>query len=200
MAYLYVLLCALLMLADYYLTLWGSVLSKSSGHAQIFVNEHYELNPQWQTDVTRLRWVNPQFLVRAAIVLIALIILAAVSQLDPLFRPIFEFFVGLFLGMYAVLDGRHLYNILVFRYMAKHPDYVVGQVKLDYLLSLQISQYQLVTILLPLLVVVIAAPSFLGVGALLGLLRLEISFINWSRKARTHKSSQFGPKEEKIGT
>src|SRR5262245_6019846 len=52
-----VLLVPVLMVLDYYLTLYGAHLAEQS-YRRHFKTEHYELNPIWQRAVARRRWIN----------------------------------------------------------------------------------------------------------------------------------------------
>ncbi len=191
--FLVVPLVVLLMLLDYYLTLYGRYLAERSGHSRIFVYEQYELNPDWQRDIAQMRRFNPRHLIRVLIIALAFGVLAWLALLEPLIGLVFETLAGFIILIYAVVLGRHVNNILLFRYIERHTELISGEVRVKQLLLVRMSQFQLVTVLFPLLAVVIVSPSFFGIGALLGLARMMFLFMGWSRKPLQTK-----PKTEAV--
>ena len=62
-----VILVPAFMLADYFLTLAGAVL-RDRKYSDHFKTEHYEMNPLWQKDVARKKWLNPRHIVLVVVV------------------------------------------------------------------------------------------------------------------------------------
>ena len=76
-----VLFVPVLMLLDYYLTLYGAHLAEQS-YRRHFKTEHYELNPIWQSAVSRRHWINLRHLACVVVVASTLVFLAEVLEVE----------------------------------------------------------------------------------------------------------------------
>ncbi len=192
MHFLVILCIPLLMLADYYLTLYGARLRQLSGYGQFFGNEEYELNPNFQADISNFRRLSRRHLIAVLFMLFALALFAALSNTDPIVNALFELFMGYLFVLYLTIIGKHLQNLLTFRYLQSHPTEVNGQVSINYFMSLKLSQYQLVTVLLPLLIVAWVTQSLFAIGGVCGLLGLTVYHNLWGRlyRARMHRQAR----------
>ena len=102
----------LLMVADYTLTILGARES-AAVYREHFVLASYEMNPLWRKSVDEIRWFNPRHF---AIVCLVTLLLVLVDQVAPAELPI-EFFLGGVFGAWGMVFGRHVANLLLFRYL-----------------------------------------------------------------------------------
>lgn len=178
-----VLLVPVLMVLDYYLTLYGAHLAEQS-YRRHFKTEHYELNPIWQRAVARRRWINLWHLACVLLVGGALVFLAEVPEPEnELLNPL----LGFILTFNGLVLGRHLSNILTFLHLARRPDEVVGEVRLSHSFVISLSIYQLLTVGLPIIFVAIFSPSgfvYGAVAAVLAIAGLQTLWLVRSRKIR----------------
>lgn len=159
-----VLLLPLLMLSDYFLTVLGAAQSEK-GYRNHFRMQHYELNPLWQQSISRKKWFNPRHIALTAIVSCGT---AGLLEVGDLTEPVAEAILGCLLVFFAMLVGRHLSNILVFRRFAKRPDEVSGQVSMAHSLMLAISAYQFLVAAVPLALLAVLSPTPFTLGAAVG--------------------------------
>lgn len=190
MHFLAVLIVPLLMLADYYLTLWGAIQRERSGYARFFVIENYELNPTFQADIAKRRWVNPRHLL--IVLLLTVFLLTFTFLMDATQAPtlIFDLFMGFIYTLYLVLIGAHTANLLTFRYVQTNSLQLTGEVRMGPELTVTQSQNQILIVLLPLVVMAIVTQSFFVIGGVLGVLRMIISLMLWKRRARLKARQQ----------
>ncbi len=125
-----------LMLADYTLTILGAKES-AAVYRKHFVLGSYELNPLWRKSVDQIRWFNPRHFSLVCLVT-ALLIIVDQSVLPE--WPI-ELGLGMLFGAWGMLCGRHLTNLLIFRFLKRNPEQVSGQVNLSMQLTLKMSQF-----------------------------------------------------------
>src|SRR5215469_12151335 len=144
-----------LMLADYFLTVWGAILNEKK-YGQHFKIEHYELNPIWQKAIARKRWFNLKHLANVA-VFTAFCFFWSYSWTDNN-SDFFGGFFGFMIILEAGIIGTHVTNILIFSYLIRHPGSVSGEIKMNHPLMLYMSQFRLVSLLLVLIVIAIFSP------------------------------------------
>jgi hypothetical protein len=171
-----VLIIPVFMLIDYYLTILGAVLYKRDygNHVKL---PQYELNPIWQKDINRRRFFNTRFL---GIVLGVTVISVYISQTaTPLLVGSLQFPFGMILAIYAIIIGRHLGNILTFRFVSMNPDSVDGQVRFSQEMSLKVSQYNILAVLFPLVLAATIARNTMVNGALTGVILLGLVHYFW---------------------
>ena len=178
-----VLFVPVLMVLDYYLTLYGAHLAEQS-YRRHFKTEHYELNPIWQSAVARRHWINLRHLALVVLMGGILVLLAEVLELESEFlNPL----LGFVLTSYGVLLGRHLSNILTFAHLTRCPEEVVGEVRLSQSFVISLSIYQLLAVGLPIIFVAIFSPSGFVFGAVTAVLTIGSVKTLWlvrSRKTR----------------
>ena len=162
-------------LADYFLTLAGTVLEdkKFGNH---FKTEHYELNPVWQSVVAEKKWFNPKHLLLTIIEIIAIVFIIEFSDMP---ETLVDVVLGFFLVGYGILIGRHLNNILTFLHVLRKPGDISGQVSITHVLSLSMSMYKQVVVLLPLVLILLFAPSPFMVGATLACVAQMLIHVLW---------------------
>ena len=163
----------LLMLTDYALTILGAKWGEA--YRRHFVTPTYELNPRWRESVARGQWVNPRHLLRVGLSALLLWLLEGRMPSAG-----FAVLLGVGYGIFGALIGRHLGNLLLFRYLNRHLDEISGQVNLALPLVLKISQAHYLGMLLPFVFLAALAPSPYALGFLLGLLGLILVHGKWA--------------------
>lgn len=169
----------ILMLVDYALTILGAKFS-AVVYRNHFMTPTYELNPLWRKSVDQIRWFNPRHI--AAVALITAF-LAIVDQSLP--YDSFKLPLGILLGAFGSVCGRHLTNLMLFSYLNRHPHEISGQVHLSLNLILKISQFTYIG-LVPIFAIVVAlVPNLYTVGVLLGILAVVFAHFVWGLSAKT---------------
>jgi hypothetical protein len=169
----------ILMLADYALTILGAK-SSAAVYRKHFLMPSYELNPLWRRSVDQVRWFNPR---HTALVVLLTAILVLLDQAAEVPDSILELLIGMLLGAFGSVCGRHLTNLLLFGYLNRHPEEISGQVRLSMILILKISQFTYIG-LIPIFGMVVAlVPNAYTAGVLLGLLSIVFGHSRWARKA-----------------
>lgn len=177
-------------MADYFLTIWGAILSEKK-YRQHFKIEHYELNPVWQKHIAQKQWVNPKFLlITAAIFLFCFFWSFCWSDGDFVSEGLFGYFVIL----WANIIGRHLSNILTFVYMERHPESITGEISMDHVLMLKMAQFRSLGLVVVLTSIVIFSPTPFVIGGLCSAVVLMITESRWIAKARSKKKKMEMPK------
>ena len=180
-----IILLPVFMFADYFLTLAGAVL-RDKKYGVHFKTEHYELNPLWQKHVAQRKWFNPRHIVLTVVVSAALVILGESAEIPESFL---EALLGCVLMSFALVIGRHLSNLLIFRYMIRKPDEISGQVTMTHALLLSLSFYQNLATLVPLALIVVFSPSPFVIGAYCGAALLTVAHWRWIGKHRKQVSA-----------
>lgn len=170
-----------LMLSDYYLTLLGEKLRQRSQPHRLLRIESYELNPFFQKDVARLRWINWRHLSLTILFTLLMAFLATgyVYQVSPV--P-FIGITGYYAVFYGVVIGRHINSILVFADALNNPQPGIDQIPteqkpiLSIEESIKLTQMSNVALLPPFgLAAVLTRSEFMigGFGAILMLLAVH---------------------------
>jgi len=175
----------ILMLSDYYLTLIGNIYKKKK-YGEHFITETYELNPIWRKDVDNPKWINYKHLL-AVISITAYFYLISEFLDQPLY---YQFMIGFFYVSFGMINGRHLNNYFLFKYIIKHPNEITGKLYLDHLLVLKMSQFQLMVMTVPLILLTFLEPNVYLFGGLFGCLVLYITHFSWIRKHKRHLAKQ----------
>ena len=177
------------MLVDYFLTLAGAV-QREKEYGDHFKAEHYELNPIWQRQVAEKKWFNPKHLLLTVVVTLFLILVTQFSEIP-------EHFVlgllGCLLVFFGMLIGRHLSNLMIFRYMIRRPHDISGKVSMTHGLLLSLSLYQYIVVFVPLVVIAFFAPSPFVIGAVLAGVLQVLVHIKWISKYRKKLESSSQP-------
>lgn len=185
-----------LMLADYALTILGAK-SSAAVYRKHFAMASYELNPLWRRSVDQIRWFNPRHL---ALVVLVTGMLIVVDQRTSLSRHAIEISLGMLFGAFGSVCGRHLSNLMVFRYLNRCPNEISGQVRMSMRLGLKISQFTYIGMIPLFTIIVSVAPNAYTFGVLLGLLTVVFVHAVWARKAESVKAepSAGGMVEEPV--
>jgi len=162
-------------LADYFLTLAGAVLreKKFGNH---FKKEHYELNPVWQSAIAEKKWFNPKLLLLTLIEIIVIIFVIAFGDIP---EAIYQTLLGFYFVGYGILIGNHLRNILTYWHVNRKPDEITGQVFMTHGLSLSMSLYELIIVLIPLTTISLFAPSPFVMGATINCALQILAHVIW---------------------
>ena len=174
-----ILLLPLLMFADYFLTVLGSI-EREKRHALHFKIEDYELNPLWQKAIRERKWFN---LRHTLIVIAATSVLMWAPESGNMPEEFAQVMLGALLVLLSMIVGKHISNILTFRYLVKRPDRASGQVTMSHQLVLRISMYQTLIVLLPILLIAILSRSDYAVGGVFGVTLFICVHLGWIRKA-----------------
>lgn len=169
-----------LMLADYALTLLGAKCSVSV-YRNHFTTPSYELNPLWRKSVDGLRWFNPRHLGLVALICGLLIF---VDETDWLPDEVFEVLLAGLFGAFGAVAGRHLANLLVFRYLERHPEEISGRVEMSMRLVLKMSQHTYAGLLPVFALLAALAPNRHTLGVLLGVVAVFVAHYAWGFRAR----------------
>jgi len=180
MNYPEILLLPVLMFSDYFLTILGSI-QRDKKHSEHFKLEHYELNPVWQKSVAQKKWFNIRHILWLIFGTTFLSLFFEFGDLpDSFVRGIFG---ALFVSI-SMIVGRHLSNILIFRYLIRRTNEISGKVAISHSLALSISMYQYLAVIVPITILVLFVPSPFAIGALTGAVFLFAVHLNWIRKYR----------------
>jgi hypothetical protein len=186
MKYPELLLLPMFMFLDYFLTVACSRLGERGFH-NYFATEHYELNPVWQRAVASKRWFNWKHTLLTVVVSSALISLVELVDLP---QNCVEGGIGFILVLFAAVLARHISNLLVFQYVARHPDQVSGRVVMSHLYVLWVSCFQCVTFLIPLVVVAIFSRNAFAVGGAFGAFVYLTCHVQWTERYKTARRRQ----------
>lgn len=161
-----VLLIPVLMFSDYFLTVWGSIQSEK-GYRNHFKAEHYELNPIWRKTVAAHKWFNPRHIVLTLLLSGGFIyILESGTQTVGFSR----FLLGVILVLYGMVLGRHLSNLLIFRYVSRTPSALTGEIKMSMQFIQWLSLFQTLGVFIPVTLIAFISSSYFAVGGSVGLL------------------------------
>ena len=174
------------MISDYLLTVAGARL-RGGAYSNHFTNEHYELNPLWQNAIAQLRWFNLRHL---AVTLLVFLILIGMWEILQPNDPMLDYFVGFFIGVQGTINGRHLGNLATFMYIKRHPAQIMGNVRMDYVLTLWLSVFQFCAVLVPLSLIAAYFPRPILIGSVVGVITLILVHLIWI--ARYHRKMHLG--------
>ena len=164
MNYPELLLVPVFMLLDSYLTLVAKVLSKKT-FTQHIKAETFELNPIWQSDVAKERWLNPKHLALTSGMTILLILL---FESGDTYRDFVRFVLGMLLGSFGMVIGNHLSAIGTYVALNRNPQLIDGQITVTPVYLLYTSMATIFVCLIPLTTAAVVAPSAFLSGAVLG--------------------------------
>lgn len=168
------------MLADYFLTLVGAK-QRGGTYSEHFVSEHYEMNPIWQKSVARAKWFNPKhLLLTVAVTLFLLLVTEGGDTPEPIAQGVF--------GVFGSVIGRHLCNLLTFRLINGTPDEISGKVTMTHAMTLSVSLYQYVVVLVPMALVAAFSRTPFVIGAVLGVIVLVAAHLMWIAKYRRQRN------------
>jgi hypothetical protein len=170
-----------LMLADYWLTILGARYARLV-YRKHFVIRTYELNPTFRAAVDRLQWINFKHLCIVLVTTGSLMALDRWLQVPDLPFDYFQFLLGGLYGLFAMVCGRHLTNLLLFLYLNRHPETLAGEVRMSMSLVLRISQFTYVGFVPVLCITAAGAPDALTCGLLFGSVIIVLVHSTWDAK------------------
>ena len=179
MQYPEILLLPVMMFADYFLTIYGAI-KHNQKYSEHFKTEHYELNPKWQQDVKKIKWLNLKHIALTLLVTIALVYIFETFHLPS---NLIKTLIGCILVLYAMIIGRHISNILIFSYLNRNPGHISGEVRMTHQFVLYLSFFQTVMVLIPIILLAIFSNSFFAYGGAGGIILFLLVNFNWIRKA-----------------
>lgn len=166
-------LVPVLMLADYYMTLWAaSMFGKDEASRAA-----YEMNPLHRGAIGRLQMVNPLHL--AGVCVVTGLVFGS-AFMDAWF---YRLVLGILVGGFGFIVGRHVGNIAMMR-LARTPR---GQVRgvatrtRGFLLEVT-AQQTLAFAFAPLLFILVLEPSFFMAGVLAGVVVVGLSPLQWLKQ------------------
>ncbi len=181
-----VLLIPILFACDHYLTLIAAKAAEQKYRVHFRV-EHYELNPRFQETIAKGRWLSGRFLLAW---FFCTVFFCAIAWMPDLPEELRQLVLGYGFGSWGTIIGRHIGNLLIYRYLRKHGDEIQGEVRLAHPLVLAISQLSLAAALYPLLLLLACLTGDLMVtGGALGVLMVIAVHGRWLSKARKVRSA-----------
>lgn len=194
MTYPEILLLPAMMFADYYLTLLGATWREKE-YARHFQTRHYELNPVWQKAIAQKKWFNPRHAARA---LIASALLALPFEFGVLPEPFVRGCLGCVFTVYGTILGRHLGNLLIFRYAIRRQDEVWGKVVMAPPFVTAVSLFGNVQTLIPIMLIAIFTENPFAYGSAIGGFCLIVVHFWWHLGARKKRPPSGGPAEPAV--
>jgi hypothetical protein len=170
-----IIILPILMFLDYFLTVLGAI-QKEKKYSEHFKAQHYELNPIWQKQIAQKRWFNPRHILLTISISIVFAYLIEFCDMSSFF---IQGLFGCLFVSFGMLIGRHLSNIMIFRYLAKRPQDVSGEVTMTHSLLLFTSAYQYLVVLIPIIFIAAFTPSPFVFGGLVGTILMIIVHIGW---------------------
>ncbi len=134
-------LCAVLYVLDYYLTIAGARLYRAGAQQIIIFEGSYELTPAYQNDIDELRWFSKRF-IWSLIRMLAIVSLAWWLTTVAKIPQLFSLYLGLVVGLQLAVQKRHLQNLFLFRAIVK-PGAANGQIKYSRALILRQSSLEM---------------------------------------------------------
>lgn len=182
-------LLPLLMIADYYLTLFGASMYKKA-YGNYLVVENFEINPIWQESVNKPEKFDFRYPLMS-IVFTALFI--AIDTYDVINDNIFQGILGYYIVLYSVINAGHLDRIFLFKYAYTHPGLLKGKVFISYEMSVKMSQYRLVFLFIPLSIIAFYTKSYFAWGGALSVIGAYLTHSGW---IKWHRQNNAGAENE----
>jgi len=183
-----IILLPVLMLADYFLTVLGAI-RKERKYAVHFKTQHYELNPVWQKTIAQKKWFTPRHLLLTLLTSGVLAFLVESGNMPDAFA---KGMFGCLFVLFGMIIGRHLSNLLIFRYLDRHPQDIAGEITMAHALMLTISSCQNLVVAVPMVLLAIFSPTPFVLGGLVGTLLLFVIHFKWIRKHRKQREKSGG--------
>ena len=188
-----ILLLPIIMLADYLLTVIGTI-QKEKKYDEHFKSQYYELNPLWQKQISQKKWFNPRHIL---LIVSFSAVLACLIEFGGLPASLAQGVIGCLFILYGMIIGRHLSNILVFRHLVRKPDDISGRVTMTHSLLLYISAYQYLIGVIPIVIIAVFAPTPYAIGGLVGALLIFAVHAMWIQKYKRKMKVLNSANEEK---
>lgn len=175
-----VLVIPVLAILDHQLTLAGLALAERR-YRKHFRVPQFELNPFMQAAIAARKRVSWRHLALVAFITGLVYVEGLLIGFES---PLFTFLLTAIIGVYAAILGRHLSNFFVFRFLDRNPQEVSGEVEMSQAYATRMSQYNLLSVLLPLAVAAVLSPTPTVFGILCGVLGTFLGHGLWYRKAQ----------------
>ena len=172
-----------LYVTDYALTIRGARLYRQGANEHIVFEGSYELTPQFQKDIDRLRTFSPRFLLYLVLSAAMLVAIWWVVRQQPGNGWLYLFYYGALVFPQFVVLARHARNIALFRRLRTHQG-VEGRVSYAKWLTLEQSSVELAFMALLLLAAAAVAGSASLCGGAFALAVLALKHRRLSRKQR----------------
>ncbi len=169
-----ILLVPLLMLCDCVLSALGAK-ARDDKLAQRLRTHHVALNPLWRRAVAT-RGLRPAYI---GFVLLATVGIVAASRSIDAGSDAIATFLGFVAGLYGAINGQHLANLAIARYVKRHRHDIEGSVSMSEEMALWLAMFPLYGLLLPFVLVALCAPQPAMVGAVGGVLTLMFVHRLW---------------------
>jgi len=156
----------ILSVLDYYLTMFSSNLYKKAFADSV---EYKSTKGSSSNREKRRSLLGAGFLWLKLLLILVLLIIwfqAKITQ-SQIVEQFYFFILGFTFFNFLIIDLRHLQNVLIFSYAAKHPQEISGKVSYHRSFSLMQSAFQLVLPFILVLVIFAFHPSFFLFGAIL---------------------------------
>lgn len=172
-----------LYIADYYMTVWGAALYRKGANEHVVFDGSYELTPQFQEDINRLRRFSPRFLryVLQSVVIVCALWYVAWRWTD--WALMFLVAYGGLIFRQIVVLGRHVRNIALFRCLL-NPDGVNGRIQYARWLTLEQSSVELFSMAGLLLAAAVTSANAMLYGGALAVFLSGLEHRKMARKAR----------------
>jgi len=184
-----VLLLPILMLSDYYLTIFSYVLFNKK-YSEYVRFEQYELNPRFQKAINKKEIINVKHLCATLIITGFAIYIAEISPVPHEFVSVI---LGCLLTIFSVVVGRHIANILLFVYVIKNPNTIKGKIEYTYEATIFISMFYSLIPLIALIIICIYERSLFALGSILGIGSLILAHFRFLKKMKQKKSKMRNP-------
>ena len=181
-----IILLPVLMFTDYFLTVLGAIWREGK-HSQHFKTGHYELNPVWQKQIGEKKWFAPRHI---ALTVLVSAVLAGLIEYGDIPESLTQAVLGCAFVVFATVIGRHLSNLLTFRRLTRGAGEITGEVTMSHSLTLSISMYQYLVVVLPLGIVAIFSPTPFVVGGLAGAVAVILVHAVWLRRHRKAQAKE----------
>jgi hypothetical protein len=146
--------------------------------------QHYELNPVWQKTIARKKWFNPRHLLLTLLTSGVLAFLVESGNMSDAFA---EGLFGCLFVLFGMIIGRHLSNLLIFRYLDRYPQDIAGEITMAHALLLSISTYQYLVVAIPMVLLAIFSPTPFVLGGLAGAVLLFVIHFKWIRQHKKQR-------------
>ncbi|HNT34968.1 MAG TPA: hypothetical protein PKH07_08225 [bacterium] len=175
-----IILLPVLMLADYYLTLYSDYL-RLKKHSDYFDLESFELNLGMQKEIRNRRLFSPKHCIGVVFMTLALWCTSLAEE------GVYEFILGFFLVTFGILLSRHIANIVMFDFVRRNAETIHGKISVSYEFSLCSSRSSISVSLIPLILVSVFRPSIFVFGGILANLNLIYVHFAWGRRHRKRR-------------
>ncbi len=191
MKYPEIVILPILMFLDYFLTVIGAIQSEKK-YSEHFKIQHYELNPIWQQQIAQKKWFCLRHFSIVVFISAALVYL---TELGSLPDSGIQGILGCLFVFYGMIVGRHLSNIMIFRYFVNNPDDISGHITMAHSMSLSISTYQYFVVVIPMVFVAAFSPTPFVLGGLVGVVLMFVVHAKWILR---HKRQSQAPNKQDV--